>query len=157
MSVVGWIILVLLLGWILLQRAKIGALRRDLDTTRKDMYRASYDASERMSALERELECTKLEGRYHAGALKIGPYATVSAALDAHPRASEFLAAKHFGGTAGPGAVREETLADAAITYGLDLEKFLEEFSAFLADPDQWALARGGLQVQAVPQQSFDA
>ena len=137
-STAGWIVIVCLVGWLLLQRSAIRRLRSDLEETRRDMYRAKYDADEQLHGLQTDLSHARLELRHRAGDLAVAPHTTLQAALERHPRVAEFFAAYHIGGSSGPAATSQETLAQTALTYGLDLEKLLTELTRLLEAPEVW-------------------
>ena len=149
MSSIAWIVLVLFALWLLVHRAAIRAVRRDIEAARRDMYRVQYESQEAMQDVERELRAIRLEDRARRGLLKVGPSTTVEEALALHPNVEGVLAHYHI---AGAGAA-QETLGAAADTYAQDLEAILVAVTKMLEDPDGYA--PGPQPPQAPPPDPF--
>ena len=118
-----------LVGWLLVQRAAIRDLRRQLDGARQDIYRGQYEAQERLQAMQRELKLVRLEARVIQGELQIGPRTTVGEAMQLHAGIAGVLAQFQI---SGPGMDPNETLAAAAEYHAQDLEDLLVSISAYL-------------------------
>lgn len=149
MSGFGWIIVAVVAGWMLVQRGAMRALRQELDTARRDVYRGQYDVEEKLHRLTKEVTLLRLEQRAHDGALRVGPHATVNEVLALHPRMAVVLGRFHMGRGDGAGA---ETLAEAADAYSQDLEAVLTAIHEGLEHPDA---ITGGLPVGEPAPDSF--
>lgn len=66
------------------------------------------------------------------GEPKFKPGMTVDEALALHPAARWVLAAYHLGGCSGCAVSTEETLAEVAAGYGLQLNKLLVDLNSLL-------------------------
>ena len=131
MNGLAWLIFAFLVAWLLLQRAGLRELRRQVEGTRRDMYRAQYEAQEALQRVEHELRLLRLEERARAGELKVGPSATVAETLQMHANMAGVLAQFHITGA----GAQDETLAQAARTYAQDVEAILTAVHTTLAQP----------------------
>lgn len=129
MTVLGWIVLAVVIGWLFLQRSAIRDLRRQIESTRQDVYRGQYEAQERMQTIRRELKLARLEAREARGELQVGPHTTVGEAMELHPQVAGILSQFHISGR---GVDPNETLAAAAEYHAQDLEDILVAISAYL-------------------------
>ncbi len=87
-----------------------------------------------------DARCTALDRRLDAAAatlrLRSAPFSadmTIAQALARHPGTAGVLAAHHLPGCGGCAVRFDETLAEAAEAYGLDLEGLLAALAALLA------------------------
>ncbi len=133
MSSLGWIILLVLALWLVIQRAALHGLRREVEATRRDMYRGQYDAEEKLHRLDADLQVVKLDARAREGTLRVGPYVRVSEAAALHPNVERVLGRFHI--VVGNGR-EAETLAEAAASYSQDLEAVLTAIHTVLEDPN---------------------
>lgn len=133
-----WFALVCLLvvgGYLWLIGRRLKNLETRLDRINDRLYAWGGESRKAYENLEGRLKELEFEERKKSGKIRISGDLLISDLLEIHPRMAEVLAGFHLGGCSSCRISRTETLAQAASSYGLDLESIVAEIERFLENP----------------------
>ncbi len=135
MEWVTLVLLVLAVGWSLLNWRRWREAERSLDTLRSAHYRLTEETHQEIAALQSEIRKLKVDWyRERNGGAVFVPSMTVGEALSLHPDAAEVLAAFHIGGCASCAVSPDVTLDAAAAQSRADLSRLLQSLNALLTE-----------------------
>jgi hybrid cluster-associated redox disulfide protein len=101
------------------------SLRESLQDARRRLYLAQARLNELESAVQKELQSLRAVVRRQAGSSTFDPTMRIADAIAIDPHVRDVLAQFHLGGCSSCGINEEHTIAQAALSYGVDIGKLM--------------------------------
>jgi hypothetical protein len=105
-------------------------LREALRDASRRLYLAQAQLNELESTVRKDLQALRGEIQQRSGGSLIEPSMTIAAAIAIDPRIRDTLAQFHLGGCCSCAIDEEATLAQAAVSHGVNLERLMDALNA---------------------------
>ena len=106
-------------------------LRDALRDVQRRLYLAQARLNEAESAMEKELRALRALVLRQSGGPLVEPTMTIADAIALDPRIRDVLAQFHLGGCGSCAINEEQTIEQAAVSYGVDLDRLMATLTAF--------------------------
>ena len=106
-------------------------LRDALRDVQRRLYLAQARLNEAESAMEKELRALRALVRRQSGGPLVEPTMKIADAIALEPRIRDVLAQFHLGGCGSCAINEEHTIEQAAMSYGVDLDRLMATLTAF--------------------------
>lgn len=128
-----WFLILLAIAIGIWARLAVAKTNSGLEDLKYDLYGAKNKSDElarRYDALAKKLNNLIMEQRHRDGDLRFTADMTLAQILNSHPNAAEVLAEYNLGGCSMCASVESETLAQAALVHGFELDQLLAALNA---------------------------
>ena len=142
-----WIVIICAAFLLWYLHRKIRNLDGDLTSVQDSLYRHRTELIERLDGLNKELVELRVDLRRRFDDLVVTKDTTLAEALTIHPKVQEVLAKFNIGGCSTCSLSDQETLEQAAASYGINVEEMIKAIEKMLEDPDGYEAGRTGEEV----------
>jgi len=116
---------------------RVRSLRESLQDAHRRVYLAQARLNELEQSVHKELRAVRADIRRQAGKARFDPRMKLADAVAIDPRVRDVMAQFHLGGCQACAVNEEETIEQAAMSYGVNIDQLLTALDALSDEPPQ--------------------